>query len=96
MHEQIFKKFERKKRRNAELIDPVRYIQNLFGGKGYNYIPIKTKESCDGTYIEYVSDGDTYLKKLSLKKDPNKMRKHITDIIEEWKSTDLCWKCIYY
>lgn len=83
MHEQIFKKFERKKRRNAELIDPVRYIQNLFGGKGYNYISIKTKESCDGTYIEYVSDGDTYLKKLSLKKDPNKMRKHITDIIEE-------------
>ena len=59
----LLKKKE-KKRREEEIVNPHRYIQNLFGGE--RHIPIKNKVSSNGVYIQYEGNGDTYFKALSL------------------------------
>lgn len=80
----LLKKKERK-RREEEIVNPHRYIQNLFGGE--RHIPIKNKVSSNGVYIQYESNGDTYFKALSLKNYLKKIREHIIDIIEVLKRT---------
>ena len=45
-------------------MNPHRYIQKLIGGE--RHIPIKSKVSSNGVYIQYESNGDTYFKALSL------------------------------
>ena len=54
---------EERKRREEEIVDLRRYIQNLFGGE--RHIPMKSKAISTGVYIQYESNGDTYFKALS-------------------------------
>ena len=52
------------------------------------HLPTKTIESFVGTYIQYVSDGDTYFKALLVKEYLMEMKTHFIDVIEEIKRYD--------
>ena len=76
---------EERKRREEEIVDLRRYIQNLFGGE--RHIPMKSKAISNGVYIQYESNGDTYFKALSAENYLKKIREHRIDIIEVLKRT---------
>ena len=71
-------------------MDPLSYLRNLFVEE--RNIQVKTIENPNGTYIQGDSDGDMYLKALSLTEYIESIKTHFIDIIEEIKYTGSSWK----
>ena len=83
-------KKEERIRKEEQLVDPHRYIRNLFGEEWH--IQIKVKVSSNNAYIKYKSNGDTHFKVISLRNYLKKMREHIIDTIKKLKCTSSSWK----
>ena len=86
LNDQVTKQFERKE----ELIDSLSYIRNILDEK--RNIPVKTTESSEGTYIQYHSDSNTYLKALLLVEYLESMETQFIEIMEKLKNTRSSWK----
>ena len=63
----------------------LKYNRNLFGED--QQIPIETKVSSDGAYIQYEDDGNKYFKAPSLLDYLKKMRKHVIVIMGKQNTT---------
>lgn len=86
LNDQVIKQSERKE----ELIDSLSYIRNILDER--RNIPVKTTESSEGTYIQYHSDSNTYLKALLLVQYLESMEAHFIEIMEKLKNTRSSWK----
>ena len=64
MHDQTTKHIERKKGKEEEAIDHLKYIRNYLSDK--QHIAIKNVNNSDATYSQYEIDGDRYSKSYSL------------------------------
>lgn len=51
--------------------------------------------SCNGSFAEYDSDGDTYFKQLSLGQNFEKMRKIFVNVIKKLKNINYQYYILY-
>ena len=75
-----------KKKKKTRIYIPIySSIRNFLDEE--HHIPVKRIEIFDDTYIQYDSDGDTYVKVLLSKEYLEKMKTDFIDIVEELKNT---------